>query len=116
MLCIIHRAQGSDERLEMDWSSRRSARMVEIPEGTFVMGSDEPSAYDNEKRAHEVSVEGFSLGEEPVTAFEWSRFIEEGGYRSREFWSDEGWAWRCENEATAPASGRTSIKPGAIGM
>ncbi len=34
------------------------------------------------------------LGKYPVTNAQFGRFIQAGGYDNRDFWSDEGWAWR----------------------
>ena len=51
---------------------------------------------------HEFDVRSFELKKWPTTCFEWSEFIEEGGYHRRELWSEEGWAWRCENDAERP--------------
>ena len=30
----------------------------------------------------------------PVTNIQYARFVQENGYQSREFWSDDGWEWR----------------------
>ena len=38
----------------------------------------------------------------PVTEAAYAAFIEEGGYETREFWSDEGWAWRNESGIRHP--------------
>jgi formylglycine-generating enzyme required for sulfatase activity len=50
-------------------------KMVWLPGGTFRMGEDE-SPYDDEKPAHEVSVDAFSIGQYPVTFEEYDRFCE----------------------------------------
>ncbi len=34
------------------------------------------------------------LSKYPVTNYQYARFIEDGGYDYREFWSEDGWAWR----------------------
>jgi iron(II)-dependent oxidoreductase len=73
--------------------------MVSLPAGAFLMGAPWASfAYDNERPAHEVTVDAFRLARAPVTNGEYARFVEERGYERREFWTDEGWAWR-EKEA-----------------
>lgn len=72
--------------------------MISMPGGIFMMGSDDPHGYDNEMRAHEVRVQPFQLDETPVTNGQWLAFIEDGGYRRPEVWSDAGWHWR-ETEA-----------------
>ena len=69
--------------------------MITIPEGTFEMGSTwESFAYDNELPAHTVHVPAFRIDRLLTTNEEYAHFVEEGGYERREWWSDEGWAWR----------------------
>ena len=34
------------------------------------------------------------IGKYPVTNCQYARFMEDGGYGRREFWSEEGWRWR----------------------
>jgi iron(II)-dependent oxidoreductase len=70
---------------------------VEIPAGTFLLGAaDADFAYDNELPAHEVELASFRIGRRPVTNASWLTFSEGGGYERREWWSDEGWAWKEE--------------------
>lgn len=52
--------------------------MVEIPGGTFVMGSDD--FYPEERPAHPVIVDPFLMDEHPVTNDEFARFVEATGY------------------------------------
>ena len=66
------------------------------------MGSNDPYGYDNEKCEHRVVVQDFKLGTKPVTAFEWTEFVADGGYRRPELWTEAGWAWRGVEEATLP--------------
>ncbi len=75
-----------------------------VPGGAFVLGSraDEPFVFDNEKWAHEVALAPFSIARAPVTQAAYAAFVDEGGYRRRELWSDVGWAWRAGAGAEAP--------------
>lgn len=68
---------------------------VEIPGGTFMLGAtpDSPFVFDNEKWAHPVQVKPFRIARAPVTNAEFAAFVENGGYRKRKYWSDEGWRW-----------------------
>jgi len=69
--------------------------MILVPAGAFEMGAARGSfAYDNEWPAREVFVEAFRVARVPVTNGEFARFVSEGGYERREFWSEEGWRWR----------------------
>ncbi len=67
---------------------------VRIEGGTFLMGTDDTWAYDNERPAHLVHVEPFWIDTAPVSNGEYLEFIEDGGYSDARLWTAEGWAWR----------------------
>jgi gamma-glutamyl hercynylcysteine S-oxide synthase len=74
---------------------------VDVPAGPFLMGAgDDGFAYDNERPAHIVDVPAFRIARRPVTNGTWMRFVEGGGYVRREWWSDEGWAWKEDYDIT----------------
>jgi gamma-glutamyl hercynylcysteine S-oxide synthase len=74
---------------------------VTIPAGPFRMGADgDGFAYDNERGAHDVDLPAFRIARRPVTNGTWMRFVEGGGYMRREWWSDEGWAWKEDYDIT----------------
>jgi iron(II)-dependent oxidoreductase len=77
---------------------------VDIPGGRWRLGSTPADGFvfDNEKWAHEVSVAPFRIAKAPVTNAEFAAFVEAGGYRNPDFWSDEGWAWRERARADRP--------------
>jgi len=90
MLCLIQREIGPRELPEpIEWKRGVSIEMREIAGGSFVMGSDDPYAYDNEKQPHSVSVSTFRLARTPVTAYEWSEFMKDNaGNFKPEYWLD----------------------------
>jgi iron(II)-dependent oxidoreductase len=70
---------------------------VLVPGGEFVLGvdaEDEPRSLDNERPAHTVHVGAFRIAPFPVTNEQWQRFIDDGGYDTRQWWSDLGWEHR----------------------
>ena len=72
---------------------------LRIPAGAFAMGArPERFAYDNERPRHEVWVDGFQIAMRPVSNGAWMRFAEQGGYERREWWSEQGWAWKAQGE------------------
>ncbi|HEX2052793.1 MAG TPA: ergothioneine biosynthesis protein EgtB [Actinomycetota bacterium] len=78
-------------------------REVLVPAGSFVLGtSTEPWAYDNERPAHEVHLDGFWIDVFPVTNAEYLQFMEDGGYQQPRWWTERGWAWRLEQNAEHP--------------
>jgi iron(II)-dependent oxidoreductase len=81
--------------------------MVEIPAGPFVMGTDDdPWAYDNERPAQVVDLPAFRIDVHPVTNRAYAAFVADGGYRTRRWWSEDGWAWRRATGAAHPGTWR----------
>jgi iron(II)-dependent oxidoreductase len=87
---------------------------AEIPGGRFQLGAlpGESFVFDNEKWAHPVEVHPFAIARGAVTQGEFQDFVEAGGYRRKEFWSESGWNWLKSAGADHPlywhheASGR----------
>jgi iron(II)-dependent oxidoreductase len=72
--------------------------------GTYLLGASdkEPFAFDNEKWAHPVELAPFAIARAPVTQSEFAAFVEDGGYKRQELWTQEGWAWRTQRRAEHP--------------
>jgi iron(II)-dependent oxidoreductase len=72
--------------------------------GTFLLGSfpSDGFVFDNEKWAHPIELAPFRIAKAPVTNGEFLAFVEEGGYRRPELWSEEGWRWREATGAEHP--------------
>jgi iron(II)-dependent oxidoreductase len=70
----------------------------------FMLGatSGEPFVFDNEKWAHPVTLRPFAIARAPVTQAEFVAFVEDGGYRRRELWDEDGWNWRVAASAEGP--------------
>jgi iron(II)-dependent oxidoreductase len=77
--------------------------LVALPPAAVPIGArSEGFAYDNERPQHEVEVEGFFIGRQPVTNGDWLEFIEAGGYERRDLWSSDGWDWRRSERIGRP--------------
>ena len=91
-----------------DAASRRPAPAPEteevlVPAGPFTLGTSEQSwAYDNERPAHVVELPAFRVERHPVTNARFTEFVEDGGYRERRYWSDDGWRWLQAERVEAP--------------
>src|SRR5439155_209708 len=107
------RARGGAQRRAADGPSAADrqpasrgalAGHVRIPRGTFRLGARPalPFIFANEKWAHPVELEPFAIARAAVTNAAFAPFVEDGGYRRRELWSDAGWAWRCTVDAEHP--------------
>jgi gamma-glutamyl hercynylcysteine S-oxide synthase len=78
---------------EQDW--------IELSGGPFAIGASEQGfAYDNERPRHTIDVAPCQIARQPVSNASWMRFSEGGGYERREWWSDEGWAWKLQYDIT----------------
>lgn len=75
---------------------------AEIAGGAFLLGATRLHAFvwDNEKWAHPVDVRPFRMARSAVTQGAFAQFIDEGGYRRRELWSEAGWSWREAENAS----------------
>ncbi len=87
-----------------------AARVV-IPEGDATLGTDlRESAFgwDNERPAHVVSVDAFTIDVYNVTNAEFLEFVDAGGYREPRLWREEDWAWiASEGISTSAILGRS---------
>ncbi|MGI8584820.1 MAG: ergothioneine biosynthesis protein EgtB [Thermoleophilaceae bacterium] len=84
-------------------SDASGPEMVLVEAGPFPLGGGmERFAYDNELPQHEVSLPAFELDRTAVTNGAFREFVESGGYRRRECWSEPGWDWRCEAGVERP--------------
>jgi gamma-glutamyl hercynylcysteine S-oxide synthase len=85
--------------------------LIEIPAGRCTIGAPADGfAYDNERPRHRTDVRGYLIGSAPITNATYLRFVEGGGYERREWWSEEGWAWKEQYDITRPASWTTDLR------
>ncbi|HTU85381.1 MAG TPA: ergothioneine biosynthesis protein EgtB [Solirubrobacteraceae bacterium] len=79
--------------------------LIAIPAGPCTIGAPPDGfAYDNERARHRVDVGAFEIGCTPVTNGAYLRFVRDGGYEQREWWSAEGWAWKDEFGISGPGA------------
>ncbi len=85
---------------------------IDIPADRFSIGARAGVfAYDNERPRHVVEVPAFRIARRPVTNASWAHFCEGGGYERREWWSDEGWAWKQEYDIVHPEGWTADGRP-----
>jgi formylglycine-generating enzyme required for sulfatase activity len=89
-------------------------QMVAVPAGAFLMGTPESELDElvklgadrdwiqNEVPQHQVELAAYAVGRYPVTNAEYARFIEDGGYRNPDFWTDAGWRQKESEGWTQP--------------
>src|SRR6185437_120323 len=91
--------------MELPKSAIDPPRDIAFAGGEFLLGAPRETrafVFDNEKWAHPVRVDPFSMSSLPVLQGDFAAFVDEGGYERREWWSDAGWAWREREGLRAP--------------
>lgn len=79
--------------------------MIGVKGKTVNLGKplDFPSyGWDNEYGERTVSVPDFQASKHMITNGEFWQFVAEGGYRNKENWCEDGWAWRSHRNMKWP--------------
>ena len=81
--------------------------MTAIPGGIATLGlkrEDEGAfGWDNEFEEHSVFVPEFRIDTYKITNFQYLRFVAEGGYGEKSFWSEAAWQWLRSSGTLQPA-------------
>jgi len=85
-------------------SSKDLSKMVLIPEGNFIMGleNEDIFAKAHERPQRTVHLSPYLIDIFPITNEQYMRFINEGGYKERRYWSPEGWQWKIKSKSEKP--------------
>jgi ergothioneine biosynthesis protein EgtB len=101
MLYMWHQLGYEDKKPPASYAADTSGRPPEgatatIPAGRATLGArrgDIVFGWDNEFDAHEVDVPAFAIDVHNVTNERFLDFVEAGGYRDPEWWSEEAFNW-----------------------
>ncbi len=80
-------------------------RLLPVKGGQVKLGKPADHAlygWDNEYGRHVAEVADFQAAALLVANREFAAFIEAGGYRDRQWWTEEGWNWRSFKQAEHP--------------
>jgi formylglycine-generating enzyme required for sulfatase activity len=81
------------------------SEMVYLPGGSFKMGDIQGEGLDRERPVHEVTLEAFAIGRNPLTVGEFRRFVEATGYKTEAEQGDgayvyDGKEWGRKSDAS----------------
>ncbi|MCB1590829.1 MAG: 5-histidylcysteine sulfoxide synthase [Alphaproteobacteria bacterium] len=79
--------------------------LLPVKGGSLVLGKSRDNPYygwDNEYGRFETQIEGFKASKYLVSNGEYLDFVKAGGYKTREFWDEEGWNWVTYKQADMP--------------
>jgi ergothioneine biosynthesis protein EgtB len=110
LLYMWHRLPFAQKKAPADYRPRIEGAQppvewVQIPEGRATLGVDRgavPFGWDNEHPAFTAAIERFSIERHDVTNGRFLEFLEAGGYRDPQWWTDEDWAWVQREKVTHP--------------
>jgi iron(II)-dependent oxidoreductase len=94
------------------------AGAVPIASGEVIVGraaNGSGFSFDNECQSHPVHLQGFEIDAAPVTAGQFARFVEAGGYENPAWWAGEAGAWRSRSALRHPQRWRLGGQRGAGG-
>jgi iron(II)-dependent oxidoreductase len=75
---------------------------VDIPAGHYRVGGEHPTAYDNEVPRQRAELLPFTISKHPVSNAEYLAFMQDGGYRRKQLWSNAGWEWCRHHDVRHP--------------
>lgn len=79
--------------------------LIPVEGGPLKIGkslNDPLYGWDNEYGKHEVVVPAFKASKLLCSNGEFMQFVEAGGYRMQQYWTEEGWNWKRYKEAQHP--------------
>jgi len=103
-IAIVNSVQSAEEDKPLSQTVDRLTGDALIPGGNFTLGNatKEGFVFDNERLAHEVEIASFAISKTAITNGEFKNFVEDGGYRRSDLWTEEGWHWRISVNAEHP--------------
>ncbi|MCF7957676.1 MAG: 5-histidylcysteine sulfoxide synthase [Phycisphaerae bacterium] len=79
--------------------------LLDVAGGDIVLGKDREHRFygwDNEYGRQESHVGDFKASKYLVSNEEYLEFVTAGGYHLKEYWTEEGWAWKTYRQVTCP--------------
>lgn len=73
--------------------------------------SDPGFAFDNECPARSVCLSDFEIDSAPLSAGEFARFVEAGGYDAPAYWPSDAGVWRAQSDFNHPRRWRRTSQP-----
>lgn len=101
---VLHRQLGIEEMKKHPfWSECHTSgpalenELLHVPGGVVKMGKkrdDDLYGWDNEYGTYEEEIEDFKASKYLVSNGEFLEFLEDGGYKNNDYWSEEGQHWK----------------------
>jgi eukaryotic-like serine/threonine-protein kinase len=89
------------------------AVLVNVPEGEFLMGSEDEDAREDEKPEHPVWLDAFWIYQHPVTNAQFAAFVNASGHQTTA--EESGWSWVLEGSSWVKTEGAYWGAPEGLG-
>jgi iron(II)-dependent oxidoreductase len=105
---MLHRLPLNLKRVRTNLPAPRAPQvrpqMTVIPAGAVTLGLQHNGTFgwDNEFEEHSVFVPAFRIDTYKVTNSQYLRFVAEGGYSEKSFWTDAAWDWLQSTDIQHP--------------
>lgn len=79
--------------------------LLDVKGGKITLGkpkSDPLYGWDNEYGSYETEVDDFKASKYLVSNQEFLEFVQDGGYKTEKYWTEEGWSWVSYRKAEHP--------------
>lgn len=90
-------------------------RSLSVPAADVRLGygpSDPGFAFDNECPGPTVPLQAFDIDSAPVSAMEFARFVDAGGYNDPQYWPSQAGVWRAQSGCAHPQRWRSTTSGG----
>jgi 5-histidylcysteine sulfoxide synthase/putative 4-mercaptohistidine N1-methyltranferase len=92
-------------KIHDQWGEAPVNELAEVPGGEITLGKNREHplyGWDNEYGRVTENVQPFKASKYLVSNREFLEFVEENGYHTQMFWTEEGWNWRNYRQAEHP--------------
>ncbi|MBI1221311.1 MAG: ergothioneine biosynthesis protein EgtB [Bacteroidetes bacterium] len=100
---FLHEPYVKKEAPDTGWYADKILGWNQVDKGMYTIGHENGGfCFDNERAAHNVSLQAFEMADRAIVNHEYLEFIEAGGYENFNLWLRDGWDWVKRTGAAVP--------------
>lgn len=104
---VSAKSVNTNPKLELEQLNELTKQILPEPfEWLFIPSGD----VSPEQNKNDPDIDEFLMSKFPVTNAQYQVFLDESGYENREYWMDDGWVFKEENEWKRPSDWRKNSK------
>lgn len=117
--CWMRAALGYPAPTDIAVPTVATRTLLDLPGADVRVGLDTTNpgfAFDNESPPQSLRLPGYTIDSAPVSAGDFARFVEAGGYDEPGFWPAEAGAWRAQSACAHPQRWRRAVTGRSDGL